>query len=281
MIYGVEDEWTTLAKLPVSKTTLRVPPKIISVFQPPPSLTSSVRFDNEGSPGVAGLTVDSQTVSDSSVFTVSLFFRPADTEIFDQFLLSLGDASGNQFSKIELIRRTATTGTLESFFTNPAGTAFCEFVFNEAPVMPGNYYHVFMSTDLNHPAGAKICNLVVNGLNQTINTGASTDSDPAFVIPFNGGNFGLPDETKNLFPQNASILDFQEVWVALGQYVDPSNVSLFRDPSTGLPVDLGADGSLPTGTPPTYYFRGNAASFPTNLGNGEQPHVIGILSNAP
>lgn len=38
--------------------------------------------------------------------------------------------------------------------------------------------------------------------------------------------------------------------------------------SGGLPVDLGSDGSTPTGTQPILYFSGDLSSFPTNLGSG-------------
>lgn len=35
-----------------------------------------------------------------------------------------------------------------------------------------------------------------------------------------------------------------------------------------LPVPLGSNGELPTGTSPSFYFTGGATSFPTNLGSG-------------
>jgi hypothetical protein len=291
MIYGVEDEWTTLAKLPVSKTTLRLPPKILQVVNPPvpPSFTA-VRFDNEGTPAnsynsVAALTVDSQSVPNAYTFTLSFYCRSDAMQTLD--LMSLGDNSGNQFSILEMIGVATTSASIEIFFTDPTGAAFAEFIFNEHPIN-FNYFHLFMSVDLNHPAGSKICNCLINGVAMTINTGAYTDGDPAFQIGFNGGNFGIPDMTANLGPGFGYILDFQEIWIALGQYVDPSNIALFREPITGDPVDLGTDGSVPTGTPPTYYFKGNAAQFPINRGSGEQPHLVGgapdratVLTDAP
>lgn len=45
-----------------------------------------------------------------------------------------------------------------------------------------------------------------------------------------------------------------------------ANLQKFRS-AAGKPVDLGADGSTPTGSQPHYYHRGNAASFLTNLGS--------------
>jgi hypothetical protein len=284
-IYGVEDMFTTLAVLPPARTRLRDGQQILSVLPPPPAL-SGVRFDNETimSPDVGtALFVDYQSVPDSAVATVSFFFRTDNATA--QYLMLLGDSSGNDFNAIELIDAGTVNGApvarIEMFFTNSTGSPYCEFDFVETPVVANQYVHVFMSVDLNHPAGSKIGNLVVNGQVQTQNIPASSDGSPAFMMGLNNAQFGLPQTTDTLpFSGKAYILDFQEVWVGLGQYVDPSNVGLFRAPD-GTPMDLGPDGSTPTGTAPTYYFKGNAASFPNNLGSGEQPHILGFLTDAP
>jgi hypothetical protein len=48
----------------------------------------------------------------------------------------------------------------------------------------------------------------------------------------------------------------------------------------GRPVDLGADGSLPTGTKPIVYIKGNYESFTNNLGSGGKYYLnTGTLTN--
>ena len=78
---------------------------------------------------------------------------------------------------------------------------------------------------------------------------------------------------------------FAEFYLALGQYLDFStsaNRAKFR--SGGKPVNLGGDGSVPTGTAPTAYFSilngGAAADFATNRGTGGNMTITGTLDIA-
>jgi len=79
---------------------------------------------------------------------------------------------------------------------------------------------------------------------------------------------------------NAHVADF---YMNFGEYLDfsvESNRRKFFD-GDGNAVDLGADGSLPTDSQPIIYFRGPAASFPTNLGSdGDTWDVTGALTDA-
>ncbi len=64
-----------------------------------------------------------------------------------------------------------------------------------------------------------------------------------------------------------------DFWLAFGQYIDLSlqgNRERFIDGS-GKPVDLGSDGSKPTGTPPLVFFKGDASVWNagTNLGSAQ------------
>jgi hypothetical protein len=64
--------------------------------------------------------------------------------------------------------------------------------------------------------------------------------------------------------------DLAELWFSIGTYIDFSvtaNRRKFIDASL-KPVDLGADGSTPTGTAPIIYLANPLASWETNLGTG-------------
>lgn len=76
--------------------------------------------------------------------------------------------------------------------------------------------------------------------------------------------------------------DMADLWVGFDQYLDlsnPDNVAKFI--ADGKPVDLGANGELPTGTPPTIFGSGNATTFlQPNLGTGGAFTLTGPLTNA-
>jgi hypothetical protein len=135
-------------------------------------------------------------------------------------------------------------------------------------------HHVFISIDTNHPAGAKLLNVYIDAVNVKDNS-ITLDANVAFNIGFNGFKFGLPDTDDSIDIVEAD-LDYAEVWIAVGQYVDPSNISKFRDPVTGKPVNLGSNGQTPTGTSPTYYLKGPWQNFATNLGTGGAVTLVNV-----
>ena len=81
--------------------------------------------------------------------------------------------------------------------------------------------------------------------------------------------------------------DMADLWIAPGVNlldgsgnIDSATLAKFRD-ATGKPVDLGADGSLPTGTAPAIYLTGDASEFATNRGSGGSFSVdAGALTDA-
>ena len=95
---------------------------------------------------------------------------------------------------------------------------------------------------------------------------AQTQSNPS-------GNF---DYTTNPIVFGAAfdgtapqMFDMAEFWFD-PTFIDlsvPANIQKFRSAS-GKPVNLGANGSKPTGSQPAMYLRGGAANFLTNLGYG-------------
>lgn len=73
----------------------------------------------------------------------------------------------------------------------------------------------------------------------------------------------------------------QELYFNFVTHLDLSveaNRRKFIDAS-GLPVDLGADGSTPTGTAPHLYFKNVFGTFHTNLGSGGDCTVTGALAD--
>jgi hypothetical protein len=75
--------------------------------------------------------------------------------------------------------------------------------------------------------------------------------------------------------------DIAEFWLD-STYMDLSNSANRRKfiSAGGAPVNLGSDGSVPTGSAPLIYLKGPAARFPTNLTGKGDFTVTGALTNS-
>jgi hypothetical protein len=73
-----------------------------------------------------------------------------------------------------------------------------------------------------------------------------------------------------------------ELYFAPGQFLDFSVEANRRKfiSAAGKPVDLGADGSTPTGTAPLVYLNGDETTFGTNAGTGGNFTITGTLTAA-
>lgn len=76
--------------------------------------------------------------------------------------------------------------------------------------------------------------------------------------------------------------DMAELYFAPGQYLDFSVEANRRKFITwsGVPEDLGSDGSTPTGAAPAIYMSGDSSNFATNQGSGGAFTVSGTLTDA-
>jgi len=78
-------------------------------------------------------------------------------------------------------------------------------------------------------------------------------------------------------------MDLADFWYFPGVFLDWDLLAtrrLFIDAS-GKPVDLGATGNTPTGSSPPVFCKGDATTFPNNLGTDNPFVVTGALANAP
>jgi hypothetical protein len=108
-------------------------------------------------------------------------------------------------------------------------------------------------------------------------TGSDVDVDWTVTNHFFGanpaGNFKLDADVAEVYINNEASLDLSTA----------SNLEKFRS-SDGKPVDLGADGSTPTGSVPKVYLHiddgESAANFVTNAGDGGNYSVTGSLATA-
>lgn len=135
------------------------------------------------------------------------------------------------------------------------------------------YQHIAMSWDL--PNG--IAQIVIDGVDAV--EGAPTITNENIDYNQAAGNFTIGATGTPAQQYNGWLADF---WLTLTEFVDfsnPTTLEKFRSVG-GSPVDLGSDGSAPTGNPPQVFFKGPASAFSTNLGTGGAFTLNGSLSDA-
>lgn len=139
-------------------------------------------------------------------------------------------------------------------------------------VATNTWYHIIASTKNESESS---CKMYVNDVDVGAPTGVSNNTIP--WGDYNGFYLGaLRDGTSKM---NASVCEF---WWAPGQFIDLSladNRNKFA--LSSKPIDLGADGSTPTGTAPAIYLKNAYGSFQTDVsGNGNSFTVTGSLESA-
>jgi hypothetical protein len=137
-----------------------------------------------------------------------------------------------------------------------------DFAFNTTVPLAelGEWTNILFAVDTNHAAGQKVGLITVDRVSRVVTVAA--DAADAFDI---GWSQDAASTAIRGMPQSLA-----DPYVAMGQFADVSTLTAmnkFSD-TDNKPIDLGADGSLPTGTAPTMFFSGNAASFATNKGTG-------------
>ncbi|MEZ5902400.1 MAG: LamG-like jellyroll fold domain-containing protein [Alphaproteobacteria bacterium] len=140
-------------------------------------------------------------------------------------------------------------------------------VFNDT----GKWHHVMFSFDMSDTGkryvyvdGVADATTYFNYVDATINASGSTDIRI-------GGNSTQKSNT-----------DFADFWLDFGTYLDLSDVNIRRQfiDANGFPVNLGTDGSRPTGSPPDIFLSGATASWHTNKGTGGGFTENGALTDA-
>ena len=143
-----------------------------------------------------------------------------------------------------------------------------------------SWHSLKVSWNTNAGAGAKTISVFIDDVQDT---GSVSDVDTAFQVGWTGTNFGIGAALDGSSKQNADLAQF---WLTHSGSVDMTNSAtraLFT--STAIkPVNLGADGSTPTGTAPIIYFHLDdgeaAANFATNRGSGGNFTITGTLTTS-
>lgn len=153
--------------------------------------------------------------------------------------------------------------TVEIVLTDSAGTTLIHANSTGTITADGNWHHVIASWD--RATDNNITFAVDGTTGTTITTFLSTAEDPDPIdyelFLWNIGGLGGTDDMNGCL---------SEVYIAPNQFIDltvQANREKWRS-SGGSPVDLGSDGSTPTGTAPRGYFKNEFSTFTTNSGTG-------------
>ncbi len=155
---------------------------------------------------------------------------------------------------------------------NSSGAGILQIGTSSSYVVASGRLNILISVNLLTGAA----NLYVDDVSDKVETTLTNDT-----LDFTVGEHSIGARAGAGAKLNGAIAD---LWVAFGQYIDFSveaNRRLFFD-SGGQIVNRGADGSRPTGTPPSIFFKGPASTWNagTNFGTGGDYTMNGAVAGA-
>jgi hypothetical protein len=223
---------------------------------------TGVRFD--GATYFTGTTNTPFTgATPSKKYTVSFWFRMQGNngnfqQLFENSLntgLMIARENGNFWGTAGYDASNGSAGNL-----NTNGTFF---------TAPDTWHHLFATFD-GTSAPSSSGAIFIDGVDKT--GGFAQAGSPTNIDFGRASTMTLGARIGGSLFVNADIADF---YMNFGTYLDPTtNLTKFRT-AGGSPVDLGADGSVPTGTPPIAFFSANGkyagatvANWSVNKGTG-------------
>lgn len=194
--------------------------------------------------------------ADAKTFTVNAWFRRA-SAASDAVLLAGVTAVGGATWRL-VVYLEATTNKLIIKAKNAAGTEILNV--SSSAVSLDGMHHVVASFDLSDTAKR---HLYIDGASDLATVTTYTDDSIDLTV----GDWSAAGYADGTSPLTG---DLGDLWLADGVYIDLSVSANLREwiGAHGHPIDLGADGSTPTGTAPLVYLGRDITTFHTNLGSG-------------
>lgn len=205
--------------------------------------------------------------ADSPLLTVSLWVFSAVQQSARSIWLN--DSNGNQVPSLKFFNNGAGLGYNctgnNATFTDPFAVS------NTVAGALSTWNHLLISINLNNTTGPiKSAGFVLNGVDVT---NQSAQNATVYNMAFNGKVLSLGYLFLNMvgalsefwYAPGVSLLDASGV-------IPQSEIDKFYNPLNGKPMNLGADGSAPTGSPPAIYLHADlgseVATFSVNSANG-------------
>lgn len=224
--------------------------------------TTAVVFDGTNDSMARGADLTGNADSKSGLISFWIKFNGGDGS--SQIVYGDNDISGTVFKN--------ASDNIEIQFENASSVDILNVKSTETVTVSSGWTHVLIAYDL----ATTTTQIIVDGVSGRTETTVTDDT-----IDYTRTNH-IIGEFLTFFRLNADIAD---LYINFGETLDISveaNERKFRD-ANGKPVDLGSDGSLPTGTAPIMFFRadsGTPSSFATNRGTGGNMTITGTLTQA-
>ena len=160
-----------------------------------------------------------------------------------------------------------TSNKLRFSGKNPSGTNILN-IESSAITDTTNWHHALFSVDMADTAKRHL--YIDDVLDKTVLTYADDLIDLTGTIHTFGSQ-------PTIWKWDGCMAD---VWFGYGQYIDFSiDANRLKFIDVGNPVDLGSDGSTPTGVAPLIFFSGATAAWHTNKGPGGGFTEFGALTD--
>jgi hypothetical protein len=231
--------------------------------------------------GSPWLEIASLACTDNGLMCGSFFFRAQ--RFFDTTSQSFWASNGNTspFGTVYI------DGTDDYISGGMATDSSIDFIFaNTSPVPREVIHHCLFSMDTSVGDGDNVEVIYIDGvLASTLDTVPVPPTSTAFTPPFNGRDFVVfsmllggsgPEFTGDIW----------RMWLAPGQKLHEVDGTISEETIAkflgvdGRPMNLGSNGSIPTGVAPAVYFDGDADDFGTNRGTGGAFTQTGTFTTA-
>lgn len=224
---------------------------------------NAVRFDGTNDYLERGAAWTGAADGEDFIFSCWFNFKGADGAIN----WVLGD--DNSYAHRTEIQRTAGNQIEVSTRAPSGGTYKQRIVTTGTFLLADGWKHLLVSVD----SSATTQHVYINDVSDS----PSASTNLTGTISFTQATQDIGKSTFN-HPLNA---DIAELYWAPKQFLDFSNVSNRRKfiDANGKPVDLGSDGSTPTGVAPIALFTGATSGWHTNAGSGGGTTEFGALTD--
>jgi hypothetical protein len=127
-------------------------------------------------------------------------------------------------------------------------------------ISDNQWHHIMFSFDMNNTANR---HLYVDDISDLATITTYTND----VLDFTRPGYGVGAAPNGTFLLDGDLAD---LWVDHGTYIDMSVTNNRRKfiSANGMPMYLGPDGSIPTGSPPDIFLTGDAITWHSNRGTG-------------
>lgn len=209
-------------------------------------------------------------LSDSKTWTCSFWVKFNGGDGASQYVWEISTNSSGSNQRLRIRRLNTNKITVRAY--NSSAVEILQIASGTSVTVSSGMTHVLIVVNSN--AASKYNKIYINGALESLTTTVALPDDATFDLAAGGGStreytIGATGADASLL--NADLFDF---W-----FDDSAVDDVSKFYNAGQPVDLGADGSTPTGSPPAVYLSraGSGDTWNTNSSGGSSFTLNGSL----